>query len=400
MAIPGNAIELAQLVERSELIEKHRLAPYMQFLLQPGCPIQTPKDCALAMIREGLITLFQAKLLLQGKWRNFYIGTKYKVLEHLGSGGMGTVYLCEHKHMRRRVAVKLLSTDKNQATGVQRFVREAQAVAMLNHPNIVQAHDIDQDGPLHFLVMEFIDGVALQRLIEITGPLSVARAVNYIAQATHGLQHAWGMRLVHRDIKPNNLLLDRAGVIKILDLGLARFAETGDNLTQMVDSKAILGTADYLAPEQAINPQVDIRADIYGLGCVFYFLLTGSPPFGGGTVAQKLVKHQSIMPDPLHKIRADIPMELSNIVNKMLMKNPDHRFQEPIQVFDALQPWLEDVAPPTAEEMPANRFSQHRDLDTMSKLSTVPGGEASQSQSMRARSGMYTRPVIAKSALS
>ncbi len=252
-------------------------------------------------MRDGLLTTFQAEQFLQGKWRRFTIG-KYKVLERLGSGGMGSVYLCEHKLMRRRVAVKVLPSAKAEDTSsLERFYREARAVAALDHPNIVRAYDIDQDDKLHFLVMEHVDGCSLQEIIKKTGPMDVLRACHYIRQAALGLQHAHETAgLVHRDIKPGNILVDRNGIVKILDMGLARFFHDEDDMLTKKFEENVLGTADYLAPEQALDSHsVDIRADIYSLGATFYFCLTGRTPFAEGTVAQKLIWHQTRQPKPL-----------------------------------------------------------------------------------------------------
>lgn len=393
MATPVTADDFLKLVERSELLDKNRIAAIAKKWRDAGTSPAAPRDCAIALVNENAITKFQAKLLLAGKWKNFFLGGKYKVLEHLGSGGMGSVFLCEHRHMRRRVAVKLLPPEKSQAPGsLQRFLREAQAVARLDHPNIVRAHDIDCDGGVHFLVMEFVDGVSLQQFVELRGPASVARCVNWACQAASGLQHACESKLVHRDIKPSNLLLDRHGMIKILDLGLARFEQTNDHLTQMLDSKTVLGTADYLAPEQARDSQVDIRADIYSLGALFFFLLTGRTPFDGGNVAQKLIAHQTQKPPRVDELRNDIPKPVADTVAAMLAKNADDRPQVPNDVIVRLQPWLEEVPAPTAEELPECRYTHHRDIDTMSRLSTV----ASISASMRSKILQSASAIMAR----
>ena len=208
---------------------------------------------------------------------------------------MGSVFLCEHRSMRRRVAIKVLPVAQaKDPAALERFYREARAVAALDHPNIVRAHDIDQDGQLP------LPRPGIRRGRQSSGDRQARRAdgrdraAHYIRQAALGLHHAHLAGLVHRDVKPGNLLLDRQGVVKILDMGLARFFhDRDDDLTQKHDERNILGTADYLAPEQAINSHsVDIRADIYSLGATFYFLLAGRPPFADGTVAQKLVSHQ------------------------------------------------------------------------------------------------------------
>jgi serine/threonine protein kinase len=212
---------------------------------------------------------------------------------------MGTVFLCEHTSMRRRVAIKVLPVAKaKDPSYLERFYREARAVAALDHPNIVRAYDIDQDEKLHFLVMEYVDGASLQEIVKRAGPLEPLRAAHYMCQAAFGLQHAHeAAGLVHRDIKPGNILVDRTGAVKVLDMGLARFFhDEEDVLTKKYDEN-VLGTADYLAPEQALDSHaVDIRADIYSLGATFYFCLTGKTPFSEGTVAQKLIWHQTRAP--------------------------------------------------------------------------------------------------------
>ena len=393
MATPATTGEFLELAERSELLDKNCIAAISKKWNDAGVYPATPRDCAIALVNAGALTKFQAKLLLVGKWKNFFLGGKYKVLEHLGSGGMGTVFLCEHRHMRRRVAVKMLPPEKSQAPGsLQRFLREAQAVARLDHPNIVRAHDIDCDGGVHFLVMEFVDGVSLQHLVESKGPATVPRCVNWICQAASGLQHAHESRLVHRDIKPSNLLVDRHGMIKILDLGLARFEQTNDNLTQMLDSKTVLGTADYLAPEQARDSQVGVRADIYSLGALFHFIVVGKPPFDGGNVAQKLIAHQTKLPTRVDSLRPEVPSGIADVIASMLAKNADDRPQTPNEVIFRLQPWLEEVAPPGPDELPEFRYTHHRDIDTMSRLSTV----ASISPSTRSKILQSAAAIAAK----
>src|SRR5579884_4109945 len=290
------------------------------------------------MLRDGLLTKFQADQVLQGKARGFVLGGKYKLLEHLGAGGMGTVYLCEHTTMRRRVAIKVLPVAKARDDSyLERFYREARAVAALDHPNIVRAHDIDKDEKLHFLVMEYIAGSSLQDLIAKHGPLDPVRAAHYLAQAALGLQHAHEAGLVHRDIKPGNILVDRNGTVKVLDMGLARFFnDESDNLSKKYD-ETVLGTSDYLAPEQTLGSDVDIRADIYSLGATFYFCLTGQTLFGEGTAAQKLIWHTTRQPKPICSVRPEVPEEMAEIIEKrMLAKDPGQRFQEPIEIFEAL----------------------------------------------------------------
>jgi eukaryotic-like serine/threonine-protein kinase len=273
--------------------------------------------------------------------------------------------------MRRRVAVKLLPPNPNDPTHLQRVQREAQAVAMLDHPNIVRAFDLDREGGIHILVMEYIDGASLQFLVDSRGRLPIARAVNYVAQAALGLEHAHQHGLVHRDVKPSNLMLDWAGTVKLLDLGLARFARTPDTVEQAGDSKTVLGTADYLAPEQARSSQVDGRADVYALGALAYFVLTGKPPFDGGSVAQKLIRHQTEVPALVTDLRPDAPAGLAAVVARMLAKDPAGRPQSANRVIAELRPWVRDVPPPTPDEMPPSRYDPGQDMDTKARHSTM-----------------------------
>src|SRR5438067_8459320 len=299
MPPPRTTDDFLTLVRKSGVVEPGAVDDYVR---RPDFdPSRPPKKQATAMVRDGLLTVLQAGLLLKGKWRNFQICGKYKLLEHLGQGSMGQVFLCEHARMRRRVAIKVLPPEKAaDPVSLQRFYREARAVAALDHPNIVRAHDVDHDGGLHFLVMEYVDGSSLMEIVTKHGPLPVVRACHYVAQAADGLRHAHEAGLVHRDVKPANLLVDRAGVVRILDLGLVRFFRDGENLTGHHTGRNLLGTADYLAPEQALDShRADIRSDIYSLGVTFFFLLTGRTPFRHGTVAEKLKYHQEHAPLPV-----------------------------------------------------------------------------------------------------
>jgi len=354
MPAPTTADELLDLLQKSNLIEEPRLRAYLDKLRENSGLPTDPSKLAQFLVRDAILTYFQAEQLLQGKYKRFSLG-KYKVLERLGSGGMGTVFLCEHKLMRRRVAVKVLPVTKVQdRASLDRFYREARAVAAVDHPNIVRAYDIDQDDNLHFLVMEWVDGTNLQDLVKKFGPLDVARSCHYIYGASVGLQHAHEIGLIHRDIKPGNILIDRSGVVKILDLGLARLTHDQDDQLTRQNDENVLGTADYLAPEQALDSHtVDIRADIYSLGATFYFLLSGSPPFPEGSVAQKLIWHQNRAPRPLKSLRAEVPDEVVAIVEKMMAKDPAQRYQTPAEVMAALSAWVAmPIPPPNEREMP------------------------------------------------
>jgi serine/threonine protein kinase len=345
---------LIELVRRSNLVEASQLERALRdfesaahHAADAGSGGSTDDDAqrlADHLVRAGLLTNWQADKLLEGRHRGFLLG-KYKLLDHLGSGGMSSVYLAEHTLMHRRVAIKVLPQKRiNDSSYLERFYREARAAASLHHPNIVVAHDIDNENDIHYLVMEYVEGRDLQSVVKEEGPLDYAEAADYIAQAARGLQHAHEAGLIHRDVKPANLLLDRKGVVKLLDLGLARFSDEQNDLASLTvqHDENVLGTADYLAPEQARNShRVDHRVDIYSLGCTLYCLLTGHPPFPEGTLAQRILKHVSEQPPSIYKDRPDAPGELVDICNKMMAKRPEDRFQTAAEVADELQHWLQ-----------------------------------------------------------
>jgi WD40 repeat protein len=262
---------------------------------------------------------------------------RYRIVRLLGAGGMGAVYEAEHRVMQRPVALKVINRAYTaNAAALERFRREVRAAARLSHPNIVTTYDAEDAGETHFLVMEYVEGTDLGRLVQERGPLPVDRACDYVRQAALGLQHAFEQRMVHRDLKPHNLMLTPGGCVKILDFGLARLA--GEAAPGGVTgSGMVLGTVDYIAPEQADNAhEADIRSDIYSLGCTLYHLLAGKPPFPTGTPFQKLTAHVNKNPLPLTEIRDDLPEGLMLVLECMMAKNPKHRYQTPAEVASAL----------------------------------------------------------------
>lgn len=353
MPVPTTTDDFFDLVRRSQVLEAERLSTFITTVSSDtGLPRTNLNKLAALMVRSGLITCFQAEQFLLGKSGKFTIG-RYRVLERLGSGGVSNVYLCEHLSMRNHVAIKVLCTDMAKDPAVlERFYREARAAASLHHPNIVQAFDIDEEAGLHYLVMDYVDGTPLSKIVRKRGKLDALRATHYIYQAALGLQHAHEAGLVHRDIKPANLLLERSGTVKILDMGLARF--NFEDVETLTNRESVLGTADFLAPEQAIDSHnVDIRADIYSLGATFYFLLAGRPVFESGSFAQKLIWLQGRTPLSIRTTRPDVPVELADIIEKMMAKDPNDRFQVPAEVAAALEPFKrKPIRPPSAEEMP------------------------------------------------
>jgi serine/threonine protein kinase len=330
-------------VERSKLADPDQLRKSLEAIrAQNGGNLPDDADrMAELLIDKGLITKWHVDKLMDKKYKGFILG-KYTLLRLLGSGGMSTVYLGEHTLMHRLRAIKVLPKGRvNDSSYLARFVREAQATASLDHNNIVKAYDIDNDGDQHYLVMEYIDGRDLQNIVKQEGPLPLEVACNYIAQAAEGFQYAHDNGLIHRDVKPANLLVDNKGVVKILDLGLALLADEERSSLTVAHNENVLGTADYLSPEQAVNShKVDSRADIYSLGCTLYFALTGHAPFTDGSLAQRIAKHQTQMPEDIRKERAEVPRDLADICWKMIQKRPERRYARMKDVADALQGWL------------------------------------------------------------
>ncbi len=337
--------KLVDLLRRSNLVEEAKLTAFLESATRTHGEAVLDDQSRLAdlLIEANLITRWQADKLLAGKHRGFRLG-KYKLLGQIGKGGMSSVYLAEHELMKRRVAVKVLPRNRvGDSSYLERFRLEARAVAKLDDPNIVRAYDIDNEGDVHYIVMEYVDGQDLHQIIVGQGALDYDTAADYIAQVAMGLQHAHQMGLVHRDIKPANCLVDRHSTVKLLDLGLAKLTEDDQASLTMANEENVLGTADYLAPEQALNShEADSRSDIYSLGCTLYFLLTGSPPFPDGSISERLLKHQTARPDSIFKTRPDAPASLVEICEIMMSKKPADRFQTAGEVANQLKSWLAD----------------------------------------------------------
>lgn len=321
-----------------------------------------PEKIADLFLRKKLLTEWHIEKLLSGKYKGFFLGN-YKLLGHIGTGGMSSVYLAQHTRMGDRRAIKVLPKSRvKDATYLARFQLEAKAIASLHHPNIVQAYDIDNDGDIHYIVMEYVDGIDMQQMVKQEGPLDLGLAAEMVAQAARGLHHAHGKGVIHRDVKPANLLIDSSGVVRLLDMGLALVDAEEDQSLTVVNNENVLGTADYLAPEQALNSHsVDHRADIYGLGCTLYYLLTGKPPFSDGTLAQRIAKHQNEMPKAVREIRKDCPGELEGICIKMIQKDPQYRYQAADEVAAALEKYLVKAPKPVPVVVGASENSPDDD---------------------------------------
>ncbi len=303
---------------------------------------QQPKDgCALLEVlsRRGRLTKYQADALRDRPPQPVLL-SNYLLLELLGAGGMGRVFKALHQRMERYVALKVLHEKAiDSPDAIERFHREVKAAARLHHPNIVAAYDADEDHGMHFLVMEYVEGRDLAKLVE-KGPLTLGKAVRHIAEAARALEYAHGEGVVHRDIKPANLLVNTKGSVKVLDMGIARIVatEAGQAATQLTHTGSILGTVDYLAPEQASDSnRADHRADIYSLGCTLYYILTGSPPHPGKNAIEKIFAHRDRDIQPLQQLRPDAPAELENLIRRMTARLPQNRIASMGEVAEILE---------------------------------------------------------------
>ena len=300
------------------------------------------------LLKRELITPWHAEKLIQGRFRGFVLGD-YKLLNRVARGGMSTVYAAKHRKSGEIHALKVLpisTTDK--AYSLLRFQREATIMQRLNHPNIVRVFGVfsvtDGQADVHFMAMELLHGRDLFQIVNADGPMPCRKAVELIRQAALGLAYAHNAGLVHRDIKPGNLFLSNDQTVRILDLGLAQDFDSEESLTRDFNER-VLGTADYLAPEQAADSHtVDIRADIYSLGCSLFFLLTGQPPFTEGTLVQRLIAHQTKTPPAVTEFRRDVPDELIQILLKMMAKNRNDRTSTAGDVVKRLSSFLRTTA--------------------------------------------------------
>ncbi|MBA4187295.1 MAG: hypothetical protein C0467_04670 [Planctomycetaceae bacterium] len=323
--------------------------------------VATTTDAARALIAAGHLTKFQAERLLAGKTDGFHLGP-YVILDQVGRGPMGRVYKARHQTMNRPVAVKVLSANlTDTAAARQAIQQEVRAAAQLNHPNIVTAYDANEIGERFYLVLELVDGPNLETLVKERGPLPISEACELLWQAAAGLEHAHSRKMLHRDIKPTNLLVSRPSktspehLLKIADFGIAKFSPSAETLANTPSPGSWLGTADYVAPEQTNHPQLaDKAADLYSLGAVVYFLLTGQPPFPGGTAEEKAKRHLWEEPARLELIRPDTPPALAMLVHQMLAKHPAHRPGSAAEVVARIESLLSSFGDAISFDLPAS----------------------------------------------
>jgi serine/threonine protein kinase len=363
---------IASVAELVDSLRGSRLLEPAQLQELPALETRFPEPKALAreLVKRGWLTPYQVNALFQGQGPGLLLGS-YVLLEKLGEGGMGQVFKARNWKLGRTVALKLIRKEwLTDEAAVKRFRREILAAAHLDHPNIVHADDADEAGNTHFLVMEYVEGTDLARLVKAHGPLPVSQACEYVRHAALGLQHAHERGLVHRDIKPSNCLVSApGGVVKLLDLGLARLAQAPEEPaadTTLTQQGAFMGTPDYMAPEQATDAhEADIRADLYSLGCTLYFLLTGKVPFPGGSAGQKVARHLAKEPVPVERLRPEVPPEVAAVVRRLMAKDPGQRYQTPAELAEVLASLAESPAPAaTPARLPSRPAATEEGPDT------------------------------------
>jgi serine/threonine-protein kinase len=306
--------------------------------------LDDPSALARHLVKEGTLTAFQARRLLKGKKRLVF--GRYILLDHVGQGAKGGVFKARHRLMDRVVALKVVVPDASLSkSSVARFFREMKIVGLLDHPNVVRAIDADEHDGCPYIVMEYLEGLNLEQVFAERGPLLPADVIDYMAQAARGLAHAHERGVIHRDVKPTNLFLVKNGVAKVLDLGFGELIGAAQKAGDVFDTDEgrLVGTTDYMSPEQLSYQPIDPRTDLFSLGCTMYRLLTGTYAFPGETREDRLVKRLHEPHVPIADVRPGVPDDLVRVVDRLLSARPDARFGSAAEVVEA----LESLMPPS-----------------------------------------------------
>jgi serine/threonine-protein kinase len=368
-----SAAELLQAIQSISLLDATQLSEGDVLVTR----IADAKALAKDLITRGWLTPYQVNQIFQGREADLLLG-QYILLERLGEGRTGQVFKARHVKMPRIVAINVIRKERlDNADAVKRFQQEVSTAATIDHSNIVHTFEADQIGDTHFLVMEFVDGTNLEELVKKKGPLPLTQACEYMLQTALGLQHAYELGMVHRDIKPSNLMLQMPEKlpqlveqksesrsaprsvlpeVKIAGMGLSMLVSSiaAGNLVGIKEEPGMTGRLDFLAPEQAMaGAAVDIRADLYSLGCTFYYLLTGRVPYPDGTAGEKHHKQQFEEPVPLRELRPEVPPGLAAVIAKLMAKKPEDRYQTPADFANVLAGGVPVEVPPTVPVAPA-----------------------------------------------
>jgi serine/threonine-protein kinase len=331
-------VEFLDALEKSGLLQPARVLEVRDRAGRDD-ELRSPDALARQLVLEGDLTEFQAQRLLVGRYKGLVCG-RYAILDLVGAGAMGRVFRARHCLMNRVVALKMVSTHpKAVSEPVARFFHEMKVVGLLDHPNVVRAYDADLHGDTPYIVMEYLDGEDLDKLLRRRGPLPPDEVTDLLLQAARGLAHAHEKGVIHRDIKLTNLFLDKSGVLKVLDLGLGAFVDESGLATGVVEAERgrVVGTADFMSPEQISGKPIDFRTDLFSLGCTAYLLLTGKYAFPGPDREVRLLKRLNDKHVPLAAVRPDLPYRLVQVVDRLLATDPRDRFASASEAADALE---------------------------------------------------------------
>lgn len=340
-AEPACVERLLKAVLRSKLLDRETLQEALRDLALDRR--DDPDAVADHLIKSGKLSRFQARKLLQGQSAGLVLGP-FQILAPIGKGGMGTVYLARDTRSEQLLALKVLTPKKarDEPRLLARFRREMEMCQRVAHPHIAWTCDVGVCQGVYYIAMEYIPGKSLYRIVSDGGPLEVSRAARLFVEIAAALDHAHHQGLIHRDLKPSNIQVTPNDHAKLLDLGLALMQGETAGAREVVGGQGyVVGTMDYIAPEQAEDAaSVDPRSDIYALGSTLYFALTGKPPFPGGTTMEKLQHHREDEPQPIEEHNPKIPSRFSELVRRMMAKNPDDRFPNAHVLQSELQAWV------------------------------------------------------------
>lgn len=360
------AEDFLKAVLRSGLMDRDQLMDALRSLAKER--LDDPQELAKHLIGQGKLSRFQAHKLLNGATLGLRLGP-YSIQTPIGKGGMGMVYLAEDTRTGKLLAIKVLPPKRARAEEryLARFQREMEFAQRVSHPHIAQTHEVGESQGVYYIAMEYIPGQSLYRLVHTDGPITVTRAAHLFDEVGAALEHAHGLGLIHRDLKPSNIMVTPNDHAKVLDLGLAMMEGEVAEAVEVIGGKGyVVGTADYMAPEQTLDAtQVDGRSDLYAVGCVLCFALTGKPPFPGGTTKDKISSHRNQVPEPVQERRPDIPAEFAEIISRLMAKKPEDRYATATAFREDLVSWLpkEALRPVEREGDPAQQAAA-RALET------------------------------------
>ncbi len=333
--IPAALGEFGEQLAISEILNSQQIEELNEKLESGRWPTGA-RELASRLFYEKWLTEFQARKLIANRASELIVG-RYLIVDRIGGGAMGDVFKAEHQYMGRVVALKMIKQEMMSDRLIKRFRREMRLAARMNHPNVVRAYDADQVGNLFYIAMEYVPGKSLGELLK-AGPLRMQDVVRYGAQAALGLDHAHQQGILHRDVKPSNILLsseDRK-TVKVLDLGLGMLIDPSSGDPMLTQAGNVVGTYDYMSPEQVKGRTLDGRSDLYSLGCTMYHLMTGYPPFRHEIPMKRMSMRIDTRPTPISEYLPDMPRRLIAIMDKMLAVDPEDRFQSGLEVNDAL----------------------------------------------------------------